>query len=201
MAATTGAEAPVESFGLTYQWGRKDPFPGPKAANSSSNATVAGVALSMTDGAGEADESKISLAQSIENPTLLGHAKNSGWALPAENILWQDDVKTMYDPCPPGYRVPALGGNSTFFNEDVSALVGWEENKAQYYFALGNPALVFPFAGYRDDYGPDSMTHAYDRAAYWSSSSSSDEKAAYLNVRAGSAHAKADAQERRHHGQ
>ena len=37
------------------------------------------------------------------------------------------------------------------------------------------------------------MTHAYDRAAYWSSSSSSDEKAAYLNVRAGSAHAKADA--------
>ena len=193
VAATTGAEAPVESFGLTYQWGRKDPFPGPKAANSSSNATVAGVALSMTDGAGEADESKISLLQSIENPTLLGHAKNSGWALPAENTLWQDDVKTMYDPCPPGYRVPALGGNSTFFNEDVSALVGWEENKAQYYFALGNPALVFPFAGYRDDYGPDSMTHAYDRAAYWSSSSSSDEKAAYLNVRAGSAHAKADA--------
>ena len=193
VAASTGAEAPVESFGLTYQWGRKDPFVGPKAANSSSNATVAGVALSSTDGAGEADESKISLEQSIQNPTLLGHSKNGDWLLPADNTLWQDAVKTMYDPCPPGYRVPTLEGNANFFSSDASAATGWEENKAQYYFAMGNPQAVFPFAGYRDDYGPDSMTHAYDRAAYWSSSASSDAKSAYLNVRAGSAHAKADA--------
>ena len=193
VAAATGAEAPVESFGLTYQWGRKDPFVGPKAANSSSNATVAGVALSATDGAGEADESKISLEQSIQNPTLLGHAKNGDWLLPADNTLWQDGVKTKYDPCPPGYRVPALEGNANFFSGDASAATGWEENKAQYYFAMGDPKAVFPFVGYRDDYGPDSMTHAYDRAAYWSSSASSDAKSAYLNVRAGSAHAKADA--------
>ena len=193
VAAATGAEAPVESFGLTYQWGRKDPFPGPKAANSSSNATVAGVALSSTEGAGEADESKISLDQSIQNPTLLGHSKNGDWLLPADNTLWQDGAKTMYDPCPPGYRVPVLAGNENFFSGDASAAAGWEENKAMYYFAMGSPQAVFPFAGYRDDYGPDSMTHAYDRAAYWSSSASSDAKAAYLNVRAGSAHAKADA--------
>ena len=193
VAAAAGAEAPVESFGMTYQWGRKDPFPGPKAANSSSNATVAGVALSSTEGAGEADESKISLEQSIQNPTLLGHSKNGDWLLPADNNLWQDGSKTMYDPCPPGYRVPVLAGNENFFSGDASAAAGWEENKAMYYFAMGNPQAVFPFAGYRDDYGPDSMTHAYDRAAYWSSSASSDAKAAYLNVRAGSAHAKADA--------
>jgi hypothetical protein len=193
VAATAGAEAPVESFGLTYQWGRKDPFPGPKAANSSSNAKVAGVALTSTEGAGEADEAKISLEQSIQNPTLLGHSKNGDWLLPADNTLWQDGAKTMYDPCPPGYRVPVLAGNENFFSGDASAAAGWEENKAMYYFAMGNPQAVFPFAGYRDDYGPDSMTHAYDRAAYWSSSASSDAKAAYLNVRAGSAHSKADA--------
>ena len=193
VVAAAGAEAPVESFGLTYQWGRKDPFPGPKAANSSSNAKVAGVELSSTEGAGEADESKISLEQSIQNPTLLGHSKNGDWLLPADNTLWQDAVKTMYDPCPPGYRVPVLEGNENFFSGDASAAAGWEENKAMYYFAMGNPQAVFPFAGYRDDYGPDSMTHAYDRAVYWSSSASSDAKAAYLNVRAGSAHAKADA--------
>ena len=193
VAATAGAEAPVESFGLTYQWGRKDPFVGPKAANSSSNAEVAGTALSSTDGSGEADECKISLEQSIQNPTLLGHAKNGDWILPADNTLWQDAVKTQYDPCPPGYRVPALEGNTNFFSGDASAAAGWVENAAQYYFGMGDPLAVFPFAGYRDDYGPDSMTHAYDRAAYWSSSASSDAKAAYLNVRAGSAHAKADA--------
>ena len=193
VAAATGAEAPVESFGLNYQWGRKDPFPGPKAANSSSNAAVAGVALSSTEGAGEADESKISLEQSIQNPTLLGHSKNGDWLLPADNTLWQDGAKTMYDPCPPGYRVPALAGNENFFSGDATAAAGWEENKAQYYFAMGNPQAVFPFAGYRDDYSPEGMTHAYDRAVYWSSSASSDAKAAYLNVRAASAHALADA--------
>ena len=193
VAATAGAEAPVESFGLTYQWGRKDPFVGPKAVNSSSNALVAGVELSATEGSGEADESKISLQQSIENPTLLGHAKNGDWLLPADNELWKDAEKTIYDPCPPGYRVPALEGNTNFFSGDASAAAGWVENASQYHFAMGNPLGVFPFAGYRDDYGPASMTHAYDRVAYWSSSASSDAKAAYLNVRAGSAHAKADA--------
>ena len=193
VAATAGAEAPVESFGLTYQWGRKDPFVGPKAVNSSSNAVVAGVELSATEGSGEADESKISLQQSIENPTLLGHAKNGDWLLPADNELWKDAEKTIYDPCPPGYRVPALTGNTNFFSEDASAATGWVENASQYHFAMGDPLGVFPFAGYRDDYGPASMTHAYDRVAYWSSSASSDAKAAYLNVRAGSAHAKADA--------
>ena len=193
VVAATGAEAPVESFGLTYQWGRKDPFPGPKAANSSSNAKVAGVELSSTDGAGEADEAKISLEQSIQNPTLLGHSKNGDWLLPADNTLWQDAVKTMYDPCPPGYRVPVLEGNENFFSGDASAAAGWEENKAMYYFAMGNPQSAFPFAGYRDDYDPVGMTHAYDRAVYWSSSASSDAKGAYLNVRAGSAHSKADA--------
>ena len=193
VAAAPGVAAPVESFGLTYQWGRKDPFPGPKAANSSSNAVVAGVAVSVTEGSGSADESKISLEQSIQNPTLLGFAQNGDWLIPADNTLWQDAEKTMYDPCPPGYRVPALEGNSNFFSSDASAATGWSEQASMYYFAMGDPAAVFPLAGYRDDYSPKGMSHAYDRGAYWSSSASSDAKGAYLNVRAGSAHAKADA--------
>ena len=85
VAATAGAEAPVESFGLTYQWGRKDPFPGPKAAKSGDNATVAGVAVSTKPGNGTSAESCMTVEESIENPTLLGHAKNSGWALPADS--------------------------------------------------------------------------------------------------------------------
>jgi hypothetical protein len=193
VAAVSGEEAPVESFGLTYQWGRKDPFVGPKAANSSDNATVAGVALSSTEGAGEADECKITLEQSIQNPTLLGHAKNGDWLTPADNTLWQNDVKTIYDPCPPGYRVPARDKSQYFHSGDLSKAPGWAENKSQFWFALGDPLAVFPFAGYRDDYDPSGMTHAYDRAAYWTAYSSADAKGYYVNVRAGSAHALAEA--------
>ena len=51
-------------------------------------------------------------------------------------------------------------------------------------FTLGDPVAVFPLAGYRDDYGPDGMTHAYDRAVYWTAYASGDAKTGYyVNVR------------------
>ena len=195
VAATVDAEAPVESFGLTYQWGRKDPFPGPKAAKSGDNATVAGVAVSTKPGNGTSAESCMTVEETIANPTVLGFTQNGDW-LPAEladNTLWQNEVKTKYDPCPPGYRVPARDTESAFHSSDLSAATGWNENGAQYWFALGEPQAVFPFAGYRDDYSPGGMTHAYDRGAYWTAYASQAAKAYYVNVRAGSAHARAEA--------
>ncbi len=195
VAATADAEAPVESFGLTYQWGRKDPFPGPKAVKSGDNATVAGVAVTTKPGNGTTAESCMTVEETIANPTVLGFTQNGDW-LPAEladNTLWQNEVKTMYDPCPPGYRVPARDTESAFHSSDLSAATGWNENASQYWFALGEPQAVFPFAGYRDDYSPGGMTHAYDRAAYWTAYSSQAAKAYYVNVRAGSAHARAEA--------
>ena len=187
--ATADNAITIESFGLTYQWGRKDPFPGAGFMGSeSSNATVAGVALSVTEGDGEADESKITLEQSIENPTLLGHTQNKGWLLGVDNTLWKNSEKTMYDPCPPGYRVPARDQEQPLHSSDLSAVTGWAE--ATNWFTLGNPVAVFPFAGYRDDYYVKKVTHAYDRALYWTAyaSSSTGETAYYVNVRKGSAH-------------
>ncbi|MBR0053392.1 MAG: hypothetical protein IJP73_05775 [Bacteroidales bacterium] len=195
VAATADAAAPVESFGLTYQWGRKDPFPGPKAVKSGDNATVAGVAVSTKPGNGTSAESCMTVEETIANPTVLGFTQNGDW-LPAEladNTLWQNEVKTMYDPCPPGYRVPARNTESAFHSSDLSTATGWQDNAANNWFALGDPLAVFPFAGYRDDYSPGGMTHAYDRGAYWTAYSSQAAKAYYVNVRSGSAHARAEA--------
>ena len=195
VAATADAAAPVESFGLTYQWGRKDPFPGPKAVKSGDNATVAGVAVSTKPGNGTSAESCMTVEETIANPTVLGFTQNGDW-LPAEladNTLWQNEVKTMYDPCPPGYRVPARDTESAFHSSDLSTATGWQDNAANNWFALGDPLAVFPFAGYRDDYSPGGLTHAYDRGAYWTAYSSQAPKAYYVNVRTGSAHARAEA--------
>ena len=195
VAATADAAAPVESFGLTYQWGRKDPFPGPKAVKSGDNATVAGVAVSTKPGNGTSAESCMTVEETIANPTVLGFTQNGDW-LPAEladKTLWQNEVKTMYDPCPPGYRVPARNTESAFHSSDLSTATGWQDNAANNWFALGDPLAVFPFAGYRDDYSPGGLTHAYDRGAYWTAYSSQAPKAYYVNVRSGSAHARAEA--------
>ena len=31
------------------------------------------------------------------------------WTAPSNNALWQDALKTLFDPCPPGWRVPQSG--------------------------------------------------------------------------------------------
>ena len=187
VVATADANITIESFGLSYQWGRKDPFVGAAALGEDGNATVAGVAVTSTEGAGEADESKISLQQSIENPTLLGHSKNKDWLIPFDNTLWQNDVKTIYDPCPPGYRVPARDKEQPWHGSDLSTVAGWAEDTN--WFTVGEPAVVFPFAGYRDDYSPEAICHAYDRAVYWTAYASAADggTAYYVNVRKGKA--------------
>ena len=188
VVATADDAIAVESFGLTYQWGRKDPFVGVGTIGEESNATVAGVAVSVTDGEGTGDESKISLEQSIQNPTLLGHTQNKDWLIPFDNKLWQNEEKTIYDPCPPGYRVPARDKAQPFHSEDLSAVTGWAE--ATNWFTLGDPKAVFPFAGYRDDYSPKKVCHGFDRGAYWTAYASAEDggTAYYVNVRKGKDH-------------
>ena len=188
VVATADDATTVESFGMTYQWGRKDPFVGAGEMGKDGNATVAGVALSVTDGDGTADESKITLEQSIQNPTLLGHTQNKGWLDVVDNTLWQNDVKTIYDPCPPGYRVPARNKETLFHSGDLSTAPNWAEGNN--WFTLGDPVAVFPFAGYRDDYSVKRVCHTYDRAVYWTAYASAEDggTAYYVNVRKGSAH-------------
>ena len=195
VAAEEGVPSPIESFGLMYQWGRKDPFPGPNAVGGKSNATVAGKEIEAMEGTGAADECKITLEQSIANPTLLGFSQNGSWIVPEGNDLWMDSEKTIYDPCPPGYRVPARDKNSPFHTSDLTTQEGWSESVDNAQFTLGNPVAVFPLAGYRDDYGPITPTHTYDRAVYWTAYASADAKTGYyVNVRSpGSKHALAEA--------
>ena len=185
----------VESFGLTYQWGRKDPFPGAGTiGDDDDNATVAGLALSVTEGDGATDVCKITLEQSIQNPTLLGRSNGADWLTTFDNTLWQNGMKTIYDPCPAGYRVPARDKAQPWHSADLTAVTGW--NEGAHWFTLGDPATVFPFAGYRDDYSPGGVCHAYDRAFCWTaySSASDGSTAYYVNVRNnGSAHKLAEA--------
>lgn len=165
---TTDANIDPKSYGMNYQWGRKDPYPSAKAVKSSSVAYTVGAEFVVASG-------QISLEQSIANPTLLGHTDNGNWLNNEDNTLWADDAKTIYDPCPPGYRVPS--SNSCLFWGDLSAKTGWNFDKTNGWFVVGDPVGVFPLGGYRDDYSVGSMAHAYDRGLYWSAAASS--KAGY----------------------
>lgn len=86
------------AFGLFYQWGRKDPFVG------SGN-------ISRTSFATTSPEGAITYVESDSSTDLLDYAtrypsrviKNSTWN---NSDLYWTNIKTQYDPCPPGWRVP-----------------------------------------------------------------------------------------------
>lgn len=87
------------SWGLLYQWGRKDPFRGASSATTSSWPPA--VAASAETG---------TLEYVAKHPTTYiyaaSYANGSDWYWgERKNDLWGSE-KTMYDPCPPGWRVP-----------------------------------------------------------------------------------------------
>ena len=77
-----------ESIGAMYQWGRKDPF-----------MTTDDIWTMLYS----RKETQLTTAESIELPTIL--AGTDTWNQNGGYSLWSTTEKTVYDPCPPGYRV------------------------------------------------------------------------------------------------
>lgn len=101
-----------EGKGTLYQWGRKDPI----IRNLYTLNTVAW--------------EQFSIERSIQNPTLLPKANSnmSWWMKPEVGEAWSSTQKTIYDPCPAGYRVADKEVWSGFTKEDGSLNTNGEYN-------------------------------------------------------------------------
>lgn len=186
--ASTTENIDVTSIGLVYQWGRKDPFLASDVIEEGkyrSWSTYSGT-VSFT-----ADSRVLSLDESIQNPTLYakGISTNPNWLSPYDKELWGDSgSKAVYDPCPPGYRVPKQESNCYLFGDnsgtyDITNAPGWGYDMNHYWFKLGNPVTVFPCAGYRN--GGDYSFKSTFRTIIWnahSSSSKGDYDEAYYSA-------------------
>ena len=184
LVATEAGDAEIDptSYGMMYQWGRKDPFTAAGAFKSSSPATYAGVPEEVAPG-------QILLEESIANPRLLGHINNGDWCLVVNNEYWADAEKTLYDPCPPGYRVPKKITANPFWASDLTAQAGWGVNLTAGWLKLGSPdASVFPIAGYRDDYDVAGLAKVGVRTLYWTSQASDDAKGPGADLRSDKAY-------------
>jgi uncharacterized protein (TIGR02145 family) len=111
------------------------------------------------------------------------------WVTPSNGTLWNsgtesDPIKSEYDPCPTGWRVPT--------SEELNSLVknhSWATNDGQLgqWFTGSNayaaevPKIFLPAAGCRGGYGAHAdsgqrNTHGY----YWSSSASGEAKTSHI---------------------
>lgn len=134
-ASTDGASA--KSAGLFYQWGRKDPFVGAGDFSTGAPATVAGVSMTKSGG-------QMTVEDAVASPTVF--ADNNGSWTDSSEKLWNRD-KSMYDPCPPGYRLP-YGSEHILFSNPPDEIVGCMYDEANDIFAVGKPATTYPLGGY-----------------------------------------------------
>jgi hypothetical protein len=117
-----------ESKGVLYQWGRKDP--------------IVNILYSLNSSADEL----FSIISSIQNPTVLPYSYSTGvsWVSPNNKILWSTSQKTIYDPCPVGYRVPDVNVWSGFKKSDGTLNTSGEYNVGWYFNVNDNEVAWYP---------------------------------------------------------
>lgn len=112
LGATSAKNNNIGAFGLLYQWGRKDPFLGASSTDvtSVSRSTIpwpTPIASNSSTG---------TIEYTISHPTtfVTFNSNNSDWYYTGDTSTdktrWQAE-KTIYDPCPPGYKIPTGGGD------------------------------------------------------------------------------------------
>ena len=169
LGATTGTFESTNAIGLYYQYGRKDPFVIAKAiARPSSAPYVCGPELTKMK---ERTDENASVSWSIKNPdTRIIRTESAqsyktprafgDWCLPqgvSENY-WgpnNDNGKTIYDPCPKGYKVPSSSAFAKF-SRGVGTTAGFLFNASNYEedaltkeaYAEDNAGIAyFPYTG------------------------------------------------------
>lgn len=92
--------------GFNYQWGRKDPFPGNRG--SSYGGTYVYSPERMTSHS--IYKNLMTVDYSVAHPTTYASSNTEyHWVVEADyrsNIWYSGTAKTIYDPCPQGWRVP-----------------------------------------------------------------------------------------------
>ncbi len=137
-ASSANAEDGVATFGLLYQWGRKDPFPGNAQATVSTPMALAGTAITLKS----RTETTGTVEYTIQNPATYINVSNSDWLAESDDTLWDVD-KTKYDPCPPGYSIPGRDWTSGFTSTKVPWVAGTAANGRQH----KTSGVWFPAAG------------------------------------------------------
>lgn len=150
-----GEPGTPESFGLVYQWGRKDPFVAGGSLGHSDVATVAGTAWTVTP-----EMAKVSSDFATQNPTVFVNVTGSDgckdWLDPSDATRWST-TKGMHDPCPAGWRVPCADDSPTFFSTSLTITSSsYGEEDSDYTFTVNN-SYKLPLGG-SIAYGVDSET-------------------------------------------
>lgn len=186
-ATWNGINDILKTYGLYYQWGRKDPTPGPPSYNYAQADLLTSTYYYMDQGnrnkVYEIFESNPIVKTGAMDPlglvapSQISETYPNDWLYSSIDYLWgyspvEKKVvkKTIYDPCPYGYRVAddelwALFYNAQNMRNDVNIR---ESDASMGYIITGTGTNSssgenwFPFTGWRGhDRGRTDKTHAW----------------------------------------
>ena len=172
LGATSAEPGDVGALGLLYQWGCKDPFLG---SSSISSVTEAKSTITWPS-AVSSDSSTGTVDFVTSHPTTFvtgGSSSSNDWHYSSrDKTLWQSE-KTIYDPCPVGWRVPdggdegvwsAAKGSSSSYNRSYDST-----NKGMNFSGdFGSASTIwYPASGFRD-YSDGALLTVGIRGSYWS---------------------------------
>ena len=172
LGATSVTPGDVGALGLLYQWGRKDPFLG----SSSISGGIAGSTITWPS-AVSSDSSTGTVDYVTSHPTtfITRNDSNYDWyytgSSSTDDTRWQSD-KTIYDPCPAGWRVPD-GGSSGVWNTAGFADTSFDSSNEGINFSISSPSSTwYPASGSRGGSG-GALYDVGSRGNYWSVTPSS----------------------------
>ena len=175
LGATSAEPGSVGALGLLYQWGRKDPFLG----SASIEGEMASKSTGMWEAPAVSDASRGTIGYTTEHPTqfIIVEDTNTDWQYVQDDTRWQSE-KTIYDPCPVGWRVPDGGETGVWSNAGFSKTV-YDSINEGISFDIASPAVTwYPNVDYIDISGTISYNNT--AAFYWSVSTTG--KSAYSFV-------------------
>jgi len=174
LGATSADPGNVGALGLLYQWGRKDPFLGSSAITVRKTA-VSTVTWPSSVGS---TSSTGTIGYAVSHPTtfITSNDNNYDWyytgSEDTDDTRWtpSGSVKSIYDPCPAGWRVPD-GGSGGIWYKSGFANTDYHDICEGMYFINSDLKLWYPAAGCRD-YNRYSLSSVSECGYYWSATPS-----------------------------
>ncbi len=187
LGATSATPGDVGALGLLYQWGRKDPF---LSGHSISSGTTQAESTIAWPSAVSSNSSNGTIAYATANPTtfITNNSSNIDWyytgSSSTDNTRWttSESNKSIYDPCPAGWRIPDGGSNGVWSKAKGSPSHfnhGYNSSNEGMDFSrkFGADQIIwYPASGYRANYDGSLYGVGY-RGIYWSASP--DDSGAY----------------------
>ena len=201
LGATSATPGDVGALGLLYQWGRKDPFLG----SSSISSTTLAKSTILWPSKVKSDSSTGTIEYATAHPTtfITLNLNNYDWyytdsRYTTDDTRWttSESLKSIYDPCPHGWRVPDGGSRGvwaavyrygSWFNNDYYV---YDSTNKGFNFSGGfgsDLTIWYPLSGWRkvySDYISDtgSLDYVGESGVYWSASPDNSVNAFYLNL-------------------